>query len=522
MIEALPGYEVGEEIGRGGWGVVLEASHRSLERRVAVKSLPRAFGADPDVRARFLAEARVVAALDHPHIVPLYDFVEHEGLCLLVMELMPGGTLWDRFSGGDLSPEQACAVTLAVLTGLDHAHGHGILHRDVKPENVLFNAAGVPKLADFGIAKVVGDSSSQRTATGVVMGTPAYMAPEQGSGKALSPATDVYAVGAMLYELMTGRLPFESTGDALSQLYRHVHEQPRSVHEIAATVPGPVADVIMRALEKEPDARFESAVAFARALDRAAAEGFGLDWLQRSEIPVLAARSTLGLDASGDRGRSRETVVTQVPLREPPSTPPPAAATPPPSAAQLTGSASATDGAGPAPPAVPAEPAAVSGAFADPAPAPAVSTPAASTPEMAAATAAGPAPPVPVPSPPSAAPERSGPSIGLIAAVVAVLAAVAVVAFVAFPRGGGDEVAADEAPALEEVPAATIERFETTCLDSGVPPELCRCVTDTALDELSVTDFIAAEQVLNRDGDSLTAELESIFGRCQDELDTGA
>ncbi|MDZ7678737.1 MAG: serine/threonine-protein kinase [Acidimicrobiales bacterium] len=474
MVEALPNYEVGEEIGRGGWGVVLEASHRSLERRVAIKALPRAFGADPEVRSRFLAEARVVASLDHPHIVPLYDFVEHEGVCLLVMELMPGGTLWDRFSDGELSPEQCCAVSVAVLTGLAHAHSQDILHRDVKPENVLFNSAGVPKLADFGIAKVVGDASSNRTATGVVMGTPAYMAPEQGSGRPLGPGTDVYAVGAMLYELLSGRLPFESTGDALSQLYRHVHERPRPVRDIEAAVPEPVADVVMRALEKEPADRYETAADFARALDAAASDGYGPDWLERCNVPVLAARTTLGGRSGPAPPPSRETVVVEPPVRQAPSTPPPAAPAPPPPAAD----------APPAPP--PASP---------PTPPPT---------------------PSPAPAPGPAPARRSGVPVAGIVAGLAVLV-IAVVAAVVLLNSGDD--GEPEEAASTEVPTEVVERFEEVCLE-GTDAELCECAIETALDELTTGEFLAAERTISADGASLTPPMEAVFLDCEARLDT--
>lgn len=477
MVEALPNYEVGEEIGRGGWGVVLEASHRSLERRVAIKALPRAFGADPEVRSRFLAEARVVASLDHPHIVPLYDFVEHEGVCLLVMELMPGGTLWDRFSDGELSPEQCCAVSVAVLTGLAHAHNQDILHRDVKPENVLFNSAGVPKLADFGIAKVVGDASSNRTATGVVMGTPAYMAPEQGSGRPLGPGTDVYAVGAMLYELLSGQLPFESTGDALSQLYRHVHERPRPVRDIEGAVPERVADVVMRALEKEPADRYETAADFARALDTAASEGYGPDWLERCDVPVLAARTTLGGRSGTAPPPSRETVVVESPARQAPSTPPPAAPSPPAAAA-------------PAPPAPAPTP--------PPAPAPPP------TPSPAAA-----------PSPSPAPTKRSGvPVAGVVAGLaVLVIAAVAAVVLLNAGDGGGEP----DAAAGTEVPTDVVEQFEELCLE-GTDAELCECAVETALDELTTGEFLAAERTLRADGVSLTPPMQAVFRDCEERL----
>src|SRR4051812_17427681 len=153
---ALPNYEIGGELGRGGWGVVLGGRHRELGRDVAIKQLPRAFAADPSVRARFLSEARVLASLDHPHVVPIYDFVEREGLCLLVMERLAGGTLWSRFTGEGVKMDDACAAVLATCAALQCAHDRGVLHRDIKPENLMFSANGTLKVTDFGIAKVVG------------------------------------------------------------------------------------------------------------------------------------------------------------------------------------------------------------------------------------------------------------------------------------------------------------------------------------------------------------------------------
>src|SRR5438105_5382710 len=151
MTAALPLYEVEGELGHGAWGIVLAGRHRQLGRDVAIKQLPRSFGADPAVRNRFIAEARLLASLEHPHVVPIYDFVEHEGLCLLVMERLTGGSVWDRFRDPGFTPQGACAVALATCSGLQYAHVHGVLHRDVKPENLLFSGEDVLKVTDFGI-----------------------------------------------------------------------------------------------------------------------------------------------------------------------------------------------------------------------------------------------------------------------------------------------------------------------------------------------------------------------------------
>jgi serine/threonine-protein kinase len=288
---ALPNYEVGEELGRGGWGVVYAGRHRQLGRAVAIKELPSGFGNDPEVRARFMAEAQTLAALDHPHVVPIYDYVEHDGMCLLVMENLSGGTVWNRFSTVGLSMEAACAAVLATCAGLQDAHRHQILHRDIKPENLIFNESGTLKVTDFGIAKMLGGSRTLATRAGEVIGTPAYMAPEQAKGGELSPATDVYAVGVMLYELLSGRRPFSDEGDPLSLLFKHAYEDPDPLDEVAPAVPRPLVDVTMKALSREPEDRYQSAEEFGVAVAEAATTAWGVGWLTRASVPVMAAGS---------------------------------------------------------------------------------------------------------------------------------------------------------------------------------------------------------------------------------------
>ncbi|TQC38208.1 serine/threonine protein kinase, partial [Rhodococcus sp. WS4] len=221
---ALPAYEVGGELGHGGWGVVLAGQHRALGRPVAIKQLPPAFATDPGIRRRFTAEGRLLASLDHPHVVPVYDFVEHDGLCLLVMELLPGGTVWNRFTRTGFNAHAAVAVALACAAGLTAAHNRSILHRDIKPENLLFAASGAIKVTDFGIAKVIGGNETLATKAGDVLGTPSYIAPEQARGGELTPATDVYALATMLYELLAGELPFPAADDAMALLFMHAFD----------------------------------------------------------------------------------------------------------------------------------------------------------------------------------------------------------------------------------------------------------------------------------------------------------
>jgi serine/threonine-protein kinase len=285
---ALPNYEVGGELGRGAMGVVLAGRHRQLERDVAIKQLPPAFAADEDVRQRFGQEARTLASLAHPHIVPVYDYVEREGLCLLVMEALPGGTVWDRFTGEGLTIVTACTAVLATCSGLQFAHERGVLHRDIKPENLMFAADRALKITDFGIAQVFGGDETVTTIDGAVIGTPAYMAPEQAKGTACGPPADVYATGTALYELLSGSLPFSLEGSSLEVLERRVHEDPVPLAEVAPNTPQPLVDVTMRAIARDPDDRYPSAEAFGVALAEAATESFGSGWLGRADLTLVA------------------------------------------------------------------------------------------------------------------------------------------------------------------------------------------------------------------------------------------
>lgn len=288
IAEALPGYDIGEEIGRGGMGVVRSGVHRSLGRIVAIKELPAGLAHDPKVRARFVAEGRMLAMLDHPHIVPVYDYVERDGLCLLVMEQLTGGSIWDRFEADGYRHDQVCAITIVTAVALHHAHGKGLLHRDIKPANVLVSSSGLLKVTDFGIAQVVGGGETMATATGQLLGTPGYMAPEQAEGKELGPTADVYATGMVAYQLLSGMLPYSEDGGALAIVYRHVYEDPRPLAEVAPDVAPEVCDVVMRAIARAPGDRFPTAEALARAMDAAATSAFGPQWLAATGITLIA------------------------------------------------------------------------------------------------------------------------------------------------------------------------------------------------------------------------------------------
>src|SRR5204863_8901848 len=222
----MPEYIVEREVGRGGMGVVYLGRQRRLDRPVAIKELPPAIAVDEDVRERFSTEARTLASLSHPHIVPIFDYVERENLCLIVMEQLPGGTLWDRFVNTGVTTPAACAYVMACCAALQHAHDRRVLHLDVKPDNLMYDQDGVLKVTDFGISSVIGGGRTLGTVDGTVLGTPAYMAPEQARGDELSPATDTYATGVMLYELLSGQLPWIGAESAAELLRQRLDQDP--------------------------------------------------------------------------------------------------------------------------------------------------------------------------------------------------------------------------------------------------------------------------------------------------------
>ncbi|MGW4063897.1 serine/threonine-protein kinase [Amycolatopsis sp. NPDC004747] len=283
LVAALPQYDIGESIGEGGMGVVFAGVHRTLGRSVAIKQLPWDVLNHAASSELFDREARVLASLDHPHIVPVYDYVRTGREHLLVMERLDGGTVHSRFHGGGVSGEQACAIGLAMLAGLHAAHRAGVLHLDVKPRNLLFSTQGVVKVADFGIARVISEGATLVTHGGEILGTPAYIAPEQAMGNALSPAADVYAAGTVLYELLSGKLPFDNTRGAISMMRQHMFTDPQPI----SGVPAPIAVVVMRSLARELDARYREAESFAADLAAAATAAYGTGWLERSGVPVL-------------------------------------------------------------------------------------------------------------------------------------------------------------------------------------------------------------------------------------------
>ncbi|HVH65843.1 MAG TPA: HD domain-containing phosphohydrolase [Candidatus Acidoferrum sp.] len=260
-------YRVLERIGHGGMAFIYRAYHPALDRHVALKVLPEFFADDESYRLRFQDEARSVARLKHPNILNIFDFGYDDGVAFLVLELVEGGTLADRL-GSPMQLQEAIWILRQVGNALDYAHSQGVLHRDIKPSNILIRTDGSPVIADFGLAKMVG-SMRRRTVSGVVMGTPEYMSPEQAADEPLSPASDLYSLGVVAYEMLTGRVPFQADTPAAT-LLSHVIKPVPPTRELRGELSAHVEDALRRALAKRPVDRFPSAGDFIKALTPAA------------------------------------------------------------------------------------------------------------------------------------------------------------------------------------------------------------------------------------------------------------
>ncbi|HEC23487.1 MAG TPA: hypothetical protein ENI95_11290 [Chloroflexi bacterium] len=262
-------YQVIDIISQGGMATVYRAYQPAFDRYVALKILSRQLSEDPTFLKRFQREARVVARLEHRSIVPVYEYGEHRGLPYIVMRLIEGGTLRKKLYYERISLPEAAHILEQVADALDYAHQQGIIHRDLKPSNILLDERGNAYLSDFGIAKMLG-STTQVTASGVV-GTPSYMSPEQCQGKRLTPASDIYALGAILYEIVTGQPPFEAE-TPLAVMYMHVKDPVPPVREHDPSLPAALDAVIARAMAKRPDDRYPSALALAADFRRVVEE----------------------------------------------------------------------------------------------------------------------------------------------------------------------------------------------------------------------------------------------------------
>ena len=258
--------EVGDVLGVGGFATVFRARDPVLEREVAIKVIDAESAHLADRQDQFLAEARVVATVEHPHIVPLYAAEVREGLLCLTMRLVPGRSLAERIAEGPLPPAEAIRLAREVAEALAAAHARGIVHRDIKPENVLLDANGHAIVTDFGISLVTGRSNERRP--GVAIGTPQYLSPEQALGEEVDGRADVYSLGVVLYEMLTGRLPFESPTTA-GLLAKQILEAPPSLESRRPDLPAAVVAAVGRALTKSAADR-PTAAALVEELTKAA------------------------------------------------------------------------------------------------------------------------------------------------------------------------------------------------------------------------------------------------------------
>ncbi len=263
----VPGYEILGEVGRGGMGVVYMARQVKAGRVVALKVILGGGHAGATERARFRTEAQAAARLHHPNVVPIHEVGEHDGVPYFSLEFCPGGSLDKKLNGTPLPPAEAAAVVEALAHGVQEAHDKGVVHRDLKTANVLFAENGTPKVTDFGLAKKLDEAG--HTATGAVLGTPSYMAPEQARGDTLAvgPLSDVYALGAVLYECLTGRPPFRS-GTAADTLLQVLHDEPVPPARLQGGVPRDLETICLKCLQKDPRRRYASADDLADDLER--------------------------------------------------------------------------------------------------------------------------------------------------------------------------------------------------------------------------------------------------------------
>ncbi|PIB43440.1 serine/threonine protein kinase [Pseudomonas sp. 2822-15] len=306
----IPGYDIEGEIGEGAMASVYLATQRSLERKVALKVMAAALAADPSFCERFLREGKTLARLSHPHTVTIHDIGNVGELYYMAMEYLPNGTLKERIAAG-LTPEQGVTLIRQIASALGYAHAQGLVHRDVKPANILFRADGTAVLSDFGIAKSL-DDRTQFTQAGFAVGTPSYMSPEQARGQEIDGRADLYALGVVLYEILVGKLPYNGT-DALSTALAHLTEPlpELPVHH------GRYQDVLRKLLAKDPAERFPDAAALLRALDQLPADSPEATLVRPLPIPLsfdLAGMTPVSIDIPTDKPQPQ-------PVRQPVVTP---------------------------------------------------------------------------------------------------------------------------------------------------------------------------------------------------------
>ena len=309
LLGELGDYELLEEVGRGGQGVVFRARQKSLNRTVALKVISLGQWASKAHLKRFRLEAEAAASLEHPGIVPIHEVGERDGSCYFSMKFVEGGQLDEVVRREPMPIRQAAELIAKVARTVHYAHEHGILHRDIKPGNILLDAKGEPHLTDFGLARLV-ETESTVTRTLEVLGTPSYMAPEQavGNNAAVSSATDVYGLGAVLYQLLTGHPPFAG-GTTYETIKLLLDTEPRQPRLLNPKIDRDLSTICLKCLEKDPKRRYSSALALAEDLEhwlkhepiQARHTGIftrGRKWVRRNPTSALLAASLVALAAA--------------------------------------------------------------------------------------------------------------------------------------------------------------------------------------------------------------------------------
>jgi eukaryotic-like serine/threonine-protein kinase len=323
-------YKILDKIGEGGMGVVYKGIDTGLDRLVAIKVLTPEFAHNPELIERFRAEAKAQANLNHQNITTLYAFLQAEGQCLIVMEYIEGETFEDLLvRRGKLPWKEAAFMTRQALNGFGFAHGMGIIHRDIKPSNLMLTKTGAVKIMDFGIAKALGGST--KTRTGLQMGTPQYMSPEQIRGRQVDARSDLYSLGITMYQLLSGDLPFKADSD-YELMSAHINTPPPVLTDIHQDVPRGIEQCVRKALAKEPENRFQNAEEFGTALDYASKSPSDLletkiEFVPTPGFPVQAdalARKTMIETATPVRQRTiLETPAPRIPTPAPVAVPTP-------------------------------------------------------------------------------------------------------------------------------------------------------------------------------------------------------
>jgi serine/threonine-protein kinase len=298
----LGGYQILEEVGRGGMATVYRAHQISMNRDVAIKMLPPQFLRQTSSLERFKQEASIVALLEHRAIVPVHDYGEYEGTPYIVMRYMDSGSVDELIAKGPIVPEKTLKILDQIAPALDYAHREGVLHRDLKPSNLLLDSNGDAYITDFGIARILGGNSKQLTTSGVV-GTPSYMSPEQAQGHDLDGRSDIYALGVVLFEMLTGVRPFEGE-TPYSVAVKHVTEKPPAASAINRHLTPTIDRVLMKALAKKPDQRYQTGEELAAALRSA---------IEHHEIQLEIPETEPSLREALLAGASRRQVVSPPP-----------------------------------------------------------------------------------------------------------------------------------------------------------------------------------------------------------------